>query len=972
MDTVSTLISPTMVDRSTQFEALRSALGHAADGESTVVLVGGEAGVGKSRLLTELATEAGADGSRIISGQCVELGGDGVAYAPIAGLLRDLSGQIGHARLHEIAGPGGGILSGLLPVLGGPPVDVDEGRGRLFEVFTVVLEHLADEQPLVVMIEDLHWADRSTRDLLRFVIRALGRARVLLLGTYRTDEMHRTHPLRPFLAELDRLPYVQRVTVPRLSKKGVVQQLRHIRPDISKRLTDQIFRRSGGIPFFVEELAAAKDDALPETLRDLLMVRVAQLSDRAQDLLRLIAVGGNSVDHALLEAVHAGDPEDLDKAARELISAGVLRVEGSEYKFRHALMRESVHDDLLPGEGGRLHRRYAETLERCPDYLSTGSAGAEIAHHWNAAHDQERAFPAMITAAEFALSKFAYGEALKLFERALELWDQVSAPEEVTGGDHADLLSRASRAANDAGEMERSLSLIDAARSEVSSDNERLARMAYYRGKLLSELGREESIEVLTEGLALVPDALASPIRARLLQTLAARHMLDGDMVDGIRVATEAIDVARAVGDPVAEFRAHDLLGPCLIESGQIDEGFAELDLARTLAGSSPRLQVGYQINISDSLQILGRSAEAAEHGRAGIEQANAAGLARSLGAMLLGNTAEPLLATGDWPEAHRLIQRGLELDPPHRHLLQLRLLETWLRLWRGDPEGAAASLCEVHSGMARRQMGPQYTVPAIRVAAELALHHDDPDGAWSLVVPFLDGCRRLPGYQLPTLWLTARVLAERRRAGTADNAEFRRQRDAVMASFDMIGDWGISATWRSFAVAELTVGPAADDLPGSAAAPWQQALEMRSEQSGPAHLLPYATYRLALALLAEGDRETAVRTLTAAGRAADELGAGLVRGWVDDLDRRLGAHRDPTGSERTDDCGLTPRELEVLRLITVGRSNRQIGAELFISTKTASVHVSNILAKLGVGARGEAAAYANRMGLFEPEALRA
>lgn len=962
-----------MVGRGEELDGLRSALDAAAD-QPTTVLLAGEAGVGKTRLVTEFAAEATEAGARVLSGNCVELGGDGVAYAPVAGAMRRLATQIGAEAVLDLAGPGRGAVTRLLPELGVTDIDPDEGRGRLFEVVTVLLERVSAEQPLVLVIEDLHWADGSTRDLLRFVIRALGSSRVVLVCTYRSDEIHRTHPLRPFLAELDRIRSVRRIDVPRLTRAEVGIQLEGIlgqaaMPDAIAR----VHERSGGIPFFVEELASMEIDerrALPASLRDLLLVRVERLSDPTQELLRLLAVGGDRMDHAALAAVSGRDSGPLQQALREAVSTNVLSVDGDGYAFRHSLLREAIQEDLLPGERIELHRRYAETLDAHPEFASSGAAAVEVAHHWYAAQEQERAFCASLRAGDAAVTAYAHGEALLMFERALELWHRVPDPTDLSGGDHAELLSRAASAARDAGEVERSLSLLKAAVAEpgVASDPLRLGELMWQQAPLLKDAGRAiEATETVRRALEIVPADPPSVPRARLLQLKAAHLMLDGKFAEAVEVGTNAAAVARAVDACGVEFRVYTILGPALVHSGKVKSGLEALDTAHRLAGDSPRLLASHPINASDTLNLLGRYAEAAQAAIEGIDLAREVGLGRTLGAMMVGNAAEPLLALGEWERADQLITRGLELEPAKRHVWHLRLLQVWLRLWRGDVDGADQGLHEVRGVMRNGSPGPQYLLPMASITAQIALAKGDPAAAWQEVEQLLGDVREpvhhSPGHQLPVLVTGAHALGARVRE-EGQGAELTDAGDRIRERLDNFGDWGEVRMWRCVVEAELAGGS------GDEAEPWQAVVD-RVEL--PAHLPPYARYRLGRALVSRGDRTGAAAALTEAAAQADRLGAGLVRGWVDDLGRRAGISLGP-GPSAGDSAGtsadgqplaLTGREREVLRLVADGLSNRQIGEELFISAKTASVHMSNILAKLGVSTRGEAAAIAHRQRLF-------
>ena len=963
-------MSPAMVGRSDQLDGLRSALASATEGVPVTVMLGGEAGVGKTRLVTEFAAEAERGGARVVVGQCVNLGGDGLAYAPVAGALRELVSRLGADALLAAAGPGRAALTSLLPDLARD--DEQPGgtsQGRVFETVTGLLEQVAADRPLVLVLEDLHWADRATRQLLGFAVRALGSARVLVVGTYRSDELSRDHPLRRLLAELERVRTVHRIDVPRLTEHEVAEQLAGLAgapPPVDA--VRRIHARSEGVPFFVEQLADLDDGTtLPESLRDLLLVRVEQLSEESQRLVRLLAVGTGRVGHDLLADVAAVGPDALDRTLREAVSANVLRVDGDGYAFRHALVREAVHDDLLPGEHARLHALYAATLER---RMESGAAShravtAEAAHHWFCAHEHEKSFAASLEAAAGARSLAAYDEAQRNFERVLELWDQVPQAAAKAGFDHAELLARTAAAANNAGELERALALVDAALAEVRAaadpvEPSRVARLLGFRGMLLSELGRGGATREVERALELIPADPPTPQRARLLQKYVSRLMMDGHQVRAIALAREAAALAHRTGVTEAEFRAYVVLGPCLVHSGHVEEGLGALETAHRLAGDRPEWLVGYHINMSDSLHLLGRYAEAEQVAQQGIDRAGAVGLARTLGTMLAGNAAEPLIALGRWDDAERLVTRAIELDPPGRHLWHLSGLRSWLHLWRGDVEAASRFAAQVRERLTGHEPGPQYVLPATRASAEAALGRGEPDVAWDLVRASSEALPdRHPGYELPLLAAAAWALEARARAGAADEAGD----DAawVRARLAPIEDWGPGPVWAPMIRAHLgaLAGPAPDA--------WRAALDTVEAAAGPAHLRPFAGYRLGEAYVLLGDRAAAEEPMRRAADEADRIGAGLIRRWIDDLGRRarLGLpQQGPGGQAAGAFRALTDREREVLRLVAAGRSNRQIGEELFISTKTASVHVSNILAKLGVSGRGEAAALAHREGL--------
>src|ERR1700754_2890933 len=391
--------SEVLVGREADLAVLRDALKRVRHAEPSTVLVGGEAGVGKTRLVEEFRRDLG-DSVRVLTGQCLGLGEEGLPFAPFAGAVRDL-----------VRAEGTAILDGnerefarLLPELGPPPEFGDARRGRLLESVGTLLGRIAAQQPVVLVIEDLHWADRSTRDLIDYLVRAVRLPQLLLIATYRSDELHRGHPLRPFLAELERVRGVHRHEIDRLDREGTAELLTHligVEPD--PPTVDAVNERSQGNPFFIEQFAASTDPGcgdIPATLRDLLLSRVDLLPEPAQRVLRVAAVGGTRFGHELIWRVSGMSEPALESALRNVVAAQFIVV-GTDggYEFRHALVREAVHDDLLPGEHARLHGRYAQALEASPHLVEADRAAAEIAHHWHAARDHPRALVAAKRAA---------------------------------------------------------------------------------------------------------------------------------------------------------------------------------------------------------------------------------------------------------------------------------------------------------------------------------------------------------------------------------------------------------------------------------------------------------------------------------------------------------------------------------------------------------------------------------------------
>ncbi|RQW99854.1 ATP-binding protein, partial [Micromonospora globispora] len=690
-----------------------------------------------TRLLEEFARLATDGGARVLVGQCLELGEAGLPFAPFAAALREV-----------LRRDGPGVFSGyepefarLLPELARVPAGVaaptglpvsDTPRGYLFDLVADLFQRIATGQPLVLVIEDLHWADRSTRDLIGFLVRAARTGRLLLICTYRTDELHRGHPLRPFLAELDRARGVERVDLGRLDRDGTAAILADLLgAEPTARAVDDVHGRTQGNPFFIEELAAAGDPvgcaALPETLRDLLLARVDRLPEPAQRVLRIAAAGGTRFAHELLAEV-AGLPEhELEDALRAAVAAQLVVADpDGDYEFRHALVREAVHDELLPGEHARLHARYAATIEAHPHLVAAGRAPAEIAHHWYAAHDHPRALVTARAAACAAADRYAYAEQSRLLERVLELWELVPDAADRLGMDHLRVLEETLAAATTAGDYNRAVTLTRAALAEVDTDAEplRAARLLDQRGRLLALLGKSDGRTELREAYRLAAGVPDGPERVRLLADIAA-HLVKIDPEQAATVAAEAMAAAEAVGEDVALLPTRIAM-LCRTDKAP-DLGLAELRRAEVLAresGNAPAL-VSALVHLSDVLFELGRYAESEQAAAAGVTEARRVGISRSTGAYLLSNRAEALIALGRWDEADAACAEAARIDPPGvsgLHWLQLR---AGLRLARAHP-AADELVGRALAFLARPYLWPNHRLPLHELRIEAALAADD------------------------------------------------------------------------------------------------------------------------------------------------------------------------------------------------------------------------------------------------------
>ena len=501
----------------------------------------------------------------------------------------------------------------------------------MFEALLALIERLGREQPVVLVLEDLHWADPSTRDFLTFLVRSARTEPLCLVVTYRSDELHRRHPLRPLLAELERTPGVDRLELERFSREEMLAQISAILgAPAPEELADRLFRRSEGNPLYTEELLAASSDCcpeLPDTLRDLLLNRVERLPEVAQEVVRLVSVE-HPMRHPLLAALCDLDDASLLQGLRDAVAHQVLVAgPGETYAFRHALVGEAVYGDLLPGERSALHARLAETLDAHHELMGDAPAAAVagiLACHWNAAHDVPRALGSSVAAGLASKRVFAFGEAKRHFERALELWDRVPDAAERAGCDRADLLRHAATAATHSGETARSLALMRMAIAEVDerADPMRAAFLLELLGNYLRWAGETEpSRGAYERAMALVGDG-ESPQRARLLEHHARGTMLRGRFAEAAAGAERAHAMAERLGDANLQSRSLNTLGLSRAALGDVERGLELLRRSRDLAAriGPPVAHVQAVINLSEVLDLSGRTEEALAEVRACME----------------------------------------------------------------------------------------------------------------------------------------------------------------------------------------------------------------------------------------------------------------------------------------------------------------------------------------------------------------
>lgn len=920
-----------LVGRQADLEALRDEI--AAVGRAgRAVVVSGDAGMGKTRLLRDFTD--GLDGIVVLRGACVDSGSGPAPLTAVTDLLRDLVDALGVEAVRAAAGAGADALGVLVPALAEAPGDAE----RLADVVVETISELARSHRLAVVVEDLHWADGTTCEIVSRLVRRAAVLPLFVLLSYRTDDMGRGHPLRPVLAELDRARLLTHRPLTRLSPADVAVLATAVHGEaLAPGVLLDIAARSDGIPFYVEELASFTGERLPTSLREVLLLRYERLDAEARRFARVLATGGVEVTHAVVRAVFDGDDLALEEAVRTAVDAQVLVVRGDAYAFRHALMQEAVYAELLPTERTRLHTAYAVALEAS---APTPRVLADIAHHWRAAHVPDRALAAAVAAQGAASRASAWSTAAEAGERALELWESVPDPEGVTGVRRVDLLQRTSGALVSANRQERALAFVQEAVA-LWPEEDAVGRAAILADLATSELqvGVSDGVASIEQALAILGEDPAHDLqRAGLLLSSARVHMLNGRQRAGIEVAEQAratAEEAAAAGDPdAAEIVAQAMLiaATCLVTGGDA-EGLALFEEARSRATGFARPLMRYYINYSNALMLVGRYDEAIAVAREGQEYGKAHVVDRGPLVMLEANVIEGLIYSGRMQQAEELGSRMLPMMEPGLYSAFLRERLVCLAIWRGHVPEAEAAL-----ETARRELdmfgayefqtrfGMTYDLGQLALARRDALAALE----WARIA-----CSETNGgvLVLPLTAVAARAVAALRERGEdSDTRPFR-------AVLDAFREWPLIPLWSSLFAAELGEGP------------WQAAIDAE----GPAYLRAYARVRHAEALLASGDRAAAREALAAAAAFADEIGADGLAARARELAADAGLANASAHS------ALTAREEQVLELVAEGLSNSQIAERLYISVKTVSVHVSAILRKLDVSSRTAAAAIHRR-----------
>jgi DNA-binding CsgD family transcriptional regulator len=972
------------VGRTAEFGRLTRLLDQAAAGTPVVALVSGDAGMGKTRLVTEVAAVAAGQGFMVLSGRCAELG-DSVPYLPLADALRNAAtGHAAPALVNAVAARP--VLGMLLP--DGSAAEMAGGeipgmaQQQLFGAVLGMLAELAGTAPLLLVLEDMHWADRSTRDMLTFLSRVLHRERIAVIATYRSDDLHRGHPLRAVAAELARLPSVTAVEVGPLDDEAMAEHLTALSPGpLEAASLEKIIHRAEGNAYYAEELLAAAtcDSDLPAGLADLLLARLQRLSSNGQRVVHAAAVAGRRMDDDMVRLACGLDGPEYDEAVREAVANQLLVPDGDEgYAFRHALLREAAYADLLPGERTRLHARLAELLSD-PVRLARPGGAAELAHHSLASHDISGGFSASVQAGQEAERLAAPAEAHRHYDQALALWERVTDPEKLAGMQRGWLAFESATCAAASGDVHRAVHQLKALLGYVTVDDDPVLcsraneRLAYY----LLEVGpKDGAVAAGRAGIDALPEDPPRWERARALATYAQTLLTADDLSPAQEWAIRARDAARAAGAPSSEADALVTLGMLDERAGRPAAAIEVFTLAHRQARDAGVLGVRLRAAFQLARMHLesGDLAQASATAHEGLKRAEEAGLLLApygLDLQYLHYLAH--YNDGDWDHAQHVADGFPVLVTTDREAV-LSAMALFIDVARGNP-----TVADRRTWLEPFWPEEKFSEYIARgLLAEHALWQGDPATAVAEVAACIKvELSWLGGYGPPLIRVAAVGLtahadlaSQARLAGdeVAERAAIEGARELIEtarrgAAYPRRPNWVLGVDGRAWlARAEAEWLRAQGDNDPDA---WLAVMQT----FGPAFVYEAARsrWRLAEALLEAGRRDEAQEEWREAISTAERLGARPLRAALTDLGRRGRLTRDTEqgGRGAVDPLrGLTAREHEVLRLLAAGRSNREIAAELFIAPKTASVHVSNILAKLRATSRTEAAAIAHAEGI--------
>lgn len=962
----SPLVCPVSVGREAPLQALLERLDRAAAGDGSLVLVGGDAGIGKSRLIRELKNETAAREIRVIEGRCSSTESS-VPYAPLMDALRFRIAKGEGEAAAQMLGPLRAILAPIFPQLDSRVTSAtgkpgERERERPFDLISAVLERLASEESMLLVLEDVHWADQTSLELLHHLAHRAPSFRMLIVATYRSDDLHSGHPLRRLLGSLARDRVGEEMRILPLDREQTREMLqRMLDADPDPLFAAAIWRRSEGNPFFVEELISVlgadgqlKPDAtsaqflekapLPSTVSEAVLSRVSAVGPGALETLSAAAVLGRTFDFEDLRSILGMSELELLEILEELVAHQLLREEKVDrrdiYAFPHALMQEALYGSFISRRRRVLHRRAAIALEK----RTTATRLDELAYHFRLGGDHERAWKYAKLAGDEAVRLRAWDDAAAHYENALASLDEMSDESERA----AELLERLagvawrqSRAAPGRQYAEEALRL-----RRALGQTEATVRLLRRIAALQTEEGDTEAAgEALDEALQLLEGKSDSSQLGAIYDELGRLSLGRGDLDRAESLLTHGLSLASRDAQGAEEVLALVSLAELSVLAGQVSAGLSRLDVALALLLEEtlpfPRLTRVYAEGVRILLlaQEYTRALEWAEAAQALCERQGIVGLDalfRAMRAVVL------TITSGEEDTLTQAARAVDELRRTRRAELKdaLRML-AFIHRARGDM-GAARLAYEEAADLGERGRGIGLALVSLAEGKYFEAA-DVLDAALEAVPPSQPLiARQILPYTVEALIAVGRVADAVRHVGNAQELPDSR---AATAQLD-------------HAVGLLRL---AQGRPHEA----RRALESATdawEKIGNRLECRRASVALFEALLSAGQESEGL----AFGRLLlEKLGRPLLpreREIVRRALRRAGVRTRPDNAAPAEDRTekrLTTREEAVLREVAQGRTNREIAAALGIAEKTVSVHVSHILAKLGCKTRTQAARFA-------------
>jgi DNA-binding CsgD family transcriptional regulator/tetratricopeptide (TPR) repeat protein len=973
------------VGREEEHREIRSVIDAARMNESRLLVISGEAGVGKSRLVHH-GIEAYEHRAtlRVVVINCIDSGDSPLAFAPFLVALRRLERELDDDSRAQLIQPVREELSKLAMVAttdAGPAV-----RLQLFERFISLFEGLQGRTPLLFVFENLHWADRSSLDLLGFILANREATRIGIIVTYRSDEPTDNEGFRRFVAQLGRHDNVRRLTLQRLDRATFRCHIANLAgANVDLTTEHEIWKRSQGNPFYAEELLAAINDgkprnALPATLREMLAERLRSVPAETQVMLRTMSAGGDvvSVDHAMAASAGTGGTSTQDHI-RSAVNSGLLEYDArlDTVRFRHALLREVAYDELLPAERRNIHRRWAAVVESSS--MAATQKSTELARHYLRADMREEAAEACLLAATYAERSGGYAEAAQHLGHALDAG--AAADNDAL---RLQILERIAKCSHLSGDNDQAVELTRSALHVGLSTPERVKALADL-GCYLHAAGRSgEALDVHAEAARLIVDVDDAELEVEVLTAHAQSLSAMAAHREAVAVAREALAHCRQNELPYRESQILALLGHDLVVLGEIDEGTNALQQSLEFAersGDASRIAESFRTLAAMLAGPLNRLDDALDVALTGITRVDQLGLDRHWGVALRSVVIDALFRLGRWAEAGDYITDSLRRSPRGAADIDLRLSRAKLSLGSGDFAQAAVDL-EAVERLTARSVDLRYRIPLATLKSGLALWQRNPDEALLHVELGLTYVQETDDVWLfaPLLWHGLRACGEQaedaRMRGDVSAGElavktaehWKRMVEECAERSTAAGPLGLLVRgYESLCAGELSRVQGVPD-----AQAWRSAVDAWSELGHP-YPTAYCRFREGEAQsLGRRKRDGVEAALREAWSIAARMDALPLRMEIESVAKRAGVElhaadvvveldAPPVIELSAGTPSLTKREQQVLELVAAGEGNRAIANALFISEKTASVHVSNIMAKLGASSRAQVAAMVHR-----------